>query len=62
MGRRKLIAAKHCQGLGVEQGTQEGTGLVGRGEGGGMAKRNRSVLEMVSECGEVRRSVGTDSQ
>lgn len=60
VGRRKLIVAKHCQGLGVEQGTQEETGLLGREEGRATAWRSGSVVEMVSESREVRRNVGTD--
>lgn len=53
-----MIAAKCCQGLGAKEGTQEGTGLLGR-ESRTMAQRSRSVVEMVSKCQEVR-SVGTD--
>ena len=60
MGRRKLIAAKRCQGSGVEQGTQEETGLLGREEGKSTAQRSGSAVEMVSECREVRRSAGTE--
>lgn len=52
VGRRKLIAAKHCQGLGVKQGTQEETGLLVREEGRAMAQRRGSVVETVSECRE----------
>lgn len=59
MGRRKWIAVKRCQGLGVEQGTREETGLLGREDGRAAAQRSRSVVEVVSECQEVRRSVGT---
>lgn len=60
MGRRKLIAAKRCQGLGVEQGTEEETGFLGGEEGRATAQRSGSVVELDSECQEVRKSGGTD--
>lgn len=49
MGRRKLIAAKCCQGLGVEQGTQKETGLLGREEGRAVAWGSGSVVMLFSD-------------
>lgn len=59
-GRRKSIAAKRCQGLEVRQGTEKGTGLVGREEGRAAARGAGLQWRWVSESREVRRSVGTD--